>query len=62
MSQVPENLPPPPVSVDIPRGKSGNWPAVQKKLQVTLKDSESENYLGAKNTQGSDEEGSQPTE
>ena len=47
MSQVLENLPPPPISVDIPKGEAGRYSSVQKNLQVALKDSKSEIYSGA---------------
>ena len=46
MSQVPENLPQPSISVDMPRGRSGRCPMAQKNLHAVLKDSHSENYSG----------------
>ena len=61
LSQMPEDLPPLPVSVDIPRAKTGRCTMVQKNLQVALKDGELVNCSGADSKQGSDEEGSQPT-
>ena len=48
MSQVAEDLPPPPISVDIPRGKTGGYSIVWKNLQAVLRDSKSENYSRAK--------------
>ena len=63
MSQVPEDLlPPPPILADILKGNTGRCSGVWKNLQVMLEDSESENYSGAESEQGSDEEGTHPTE
>ena len=61
MSQVPNNLPPLPVSADIPRGKAGRCSGIQKNLQAVLEDSEAEDYLG-ESEQGSDKEGGHPAE
>ena len=62
MSDVLENLPPPPVSVDILRGKSRRCSVGWKNLQAVLEDTKSENYLEAVRKQGSNEEGSHPAE
>ena len=56
-SQVPEDLPPPSISVDIPRGKTGRCSSVWKNLKVVLEDCKSENYSWVESKQGSDEEG-----
>ena len=61
MSHVPENLPPPPISVDIPREKAGRCPSIWKNLQGILEDSEAEEYSG-KSEQGSNEESGHPTD
>ena len=47
MSQLPEDCPPPPISVDIPRRKTDTCLIVWKNLHMVLEDSESENYSGA---------------
>ena len=61
MSQVPDNLPSLPISVDIPRGKADRCSDIWKNLQVVLEDSETEDYSG-ESEQGSDEEGGHPAE
>ena len=61
-SKIPEDLPPLPVSLDIPRGKSGRCSIAWKNLKTAIEDSEPENNSGAQSEQGSDEEDSQPTE
>ena len=61
MSQVPDNLPTPPISMNIPRGKAGRWSSVWKNLLVALEDSKAEYYSG-ESKQDSDEEGGYPTE
>ena len=58
ISQVPEYLPPPLISTDIPGGKAGRCSSIQKNLQAVLEDSEPGDYLG-ESKQGSDEEGGQ---
>ena len=61
MSQVHDKLPPPPISVDIPRGKAGRWSGIWKNLKVVLEDSKAEDCSG-ESEQGSYDESGQPTE
>ena len=62
MSQIPENLPPPFISADIPKGKSARCNTTHKNIQAALKVRMPEgNYFGAKSEEGSDEKGSVPT-
>ena len=61
MLQVPENLPPPPISAYILRGKAGRCSGNWKNLQAVLEDSDPKDYLG-ESEQGSDEEVGYPTE
>ena len=62
MSQVPENLPPLAIPADIPKEKVGRCSSVWKNLQAVLEDSESDICSGSESEQGSDEEGTHPTE
>ena len=57
ISQVPEDLP-----LSHPKGISGRCSKACKNLQIILKDSEVDNYFGAKSKQDSDEEDSHPLE
>ena len=61
MSQVPDNLPPLPISADILRGKGGRCSSIQKNLHSLLDDSETEDYSG-ESEQGSNKEGGLPIE
>ena len=61
MLQLPDNLPPLPISADIPRGKTGRCSSIKKNLQPALEDREAEDYSG-ESEQGSNKEGGHPTE
>ena len=61
MSQVPGTLPPPPISVDIQRGKVDRFSGIWKNLQAVVEDSKAEDYSG-ESEQGSDHDGDLPTE
>ena len=58
MCQVPENLPPAHILVDILKGKLARCMTSCKNLQVALKDNESEtDFFGAESEKDTDEEG-----
>ena len=61
MSQIYENLPLPPISADIPKGRLTRCTNACKNLQVWLKDSKLErDYSGSESEQGSNEKGNHP--
>ena len=61
MSEVPDNLPPLPISADIMRGKAGRCSSILKNLQSALEDSKTKDYL-EESEQVSNEEGGHSTE
>ena len=62
MSQAPGDLTPLPISMDIPRGRTGGCFGVWKNLDAAIEESGLQNYSQAESEQGSDEEGTHPAE